>query len=34
MKIWTRPRLIRLNVTETFGGSGPCPDGDGGSEAM
>ena len=31
---WSAPVLGRLEVTSTARGSGPCPDGDGGSEAM
>ena len=34
MKLWTKPVIGRLSVAETHRGSGPCPDGDGGSEAM
>ena len=31
---WSTPALGRLEVASTARGSGPCPDGDGGSEAM
>ncbi len=31
---WTVPVVGRLEVSATAHGSGPCPDGDGGSEAM
>ena len=34
MKQWTKPVIGRIGVSETLRGSGPCPDGDGGSEAM
>ncbi len=34
MRIWSKPVLVKLDIAETLGGSGPCPDGDGGSEAM
>ena len=34
MKQWTKPVIGRIEVSETLRGSGPCPDGDGGSEAM
>ncbi len=34
MKQWTKPAIGRIAVTDTHRGSGPCPDGDGGSEAM
>ena len=34
MKLWTKPVLGRIAVNQTRRGSGPCPDGDGGSEAM
>ena len=31
---WNVPVLGRIEVYRTARGSGPCPDGDGGSEAM
>ena len=31
---WNVPVLGRLEISSTARGSGPCPDGDGGSEAM
>ena len=31
---WTVPVVGKLGVSTTARGSGPCPDGDGGSEAM
>lgn len=31
---WTIPVVNRIGVSTTARGSGPCPDGDGGSEAM
>ena len=31
---WTVPVVVRLEVSTTARGSGPCPDGDGGSEAV
>ena len=31
---WTVPVVGKLGVSSTARGSGPCPDGDGGSEAM
>ena len=31
---WTAPVVGKLVVSTTARGSGPCPDGDGGSEAM
>ena len=31
---WNAPVVIKLRVSTTARGSGPCPDGDGGSEAM
>ena len=31
---WNRPIVGKLGVSTTARGSGPCPDGDGGSEAM
>ena len=31
---WNAPVLGRLEIVNTARGSGPCPDGDGGSEAM
>lgn len=34
MQKWTKPVLVKLDIAETLRGSGPCPDGDGGSEAM
>jgi hypothetical protein len=34
MRTWTKPVLVKLDIAETLKGSGPCPDGDGGSEAM
>ena len=34
MKQWTKPVIGRVAATETLRGNGPCPDGDGGSEAM
>lgn len=34
MMKWTKPIVIKLDIAETLRGSGPCPDGDGGSEAM
>lgn len=34
MRNWVKPTLIQIQVSETLGGNGPCPDGDGGSEAM
>ena len=34
MQKWTKPELVKLDIAETLRGSGPCPDGDGGSEAM
>lgn len=34
MRNWTKPQLVKLNISRTLQGSGPCPDGDGGSEAM
>ena len=34
MRTWTKPVLVKLDIAETLRGSGPCPDGDGGSEAM
>ena len=34
MCAWTKPVLVKLDIAETLRGSGPCPDGDGGSEAM
>ena len=32
--MWTVPVLGKIRVSSTARGSGPCPDGDGGSEAM
>ena len=34
MRTWTKPVLVKLDIAGTLRGSGPCPDGDGGSEAM
>ena len=35
MKLWTKPVIGKVVVVaDTLRGSGPCPDGDGGSEAM
>ncbi len=34
MKKWQQPRLSRVAVPATLRGNGPCPDNDGGSEAM
>ncbi len=34
MKKWQTPILARMAVRTTARGTGPCPDGDGGSEAM
>lgn len=34
MRNWVKPTLIQIQVSETLRGNGPCPDGDGGSEAM
>lgn len=34
MRNWVKPSLVKVRVAETLRGSGPCPDGDGGSEAM
>ena len=34
MRTWTRPVLVKLDIAETLKGTGPCPDGNGGSEAM
>lgn len=34
MRSWVKPALTRIKVSETLRGNGPCPDGDGGSEAM
>ena len=31
---WTVPVVGKVGVSSTARGSGPCPDGDGGSEAM
>ncbi len=31
---WSVPTLGKVGVSATARGSGPCPDGDGGSEAM
>lgn len=31
---WSIPVLERIEVRSTARGNGPCPDGDGGSEAM
>ena len=34
MRTWTKPMLVKLDIAKTLKGSGPCPDGNGGSEAM
>ena len=34
MKLWTKPVIGKVVVADTLRGSGPCPDGDGGSEAV